>query len=113
MKKNEIVTIYLGFVDASGGKRRPALIRDFDGAVIDVFVITSQYSKKSPRIKRQYFELIEWKELGLNKPSWIDIGTIHRLPTAKIQVKEIAPLPLATLQRLNDFIEAFNKAKEN
>lgn len=39
-----------------------------------VFRITSKFANKSSTIKKQYYEIKDWKEAGLKKPSWIDIG---------------------------------------
>lgn len=55
--------------------------------------ITSQYSSKSESIKQKYFRIIDWSEVGLRKPSWVDTINILRFsPSALSYFRVIGKL---------------------
>lgn len=105
MKRNEIVTVYVAFKD--GGKRRPILVVSDKKDRVEFFGITSQYENKSEKIKSVYFPITEWKEAGLQKQSWIDVGTLKAIPKSKenITFKKVGMLSVNDMKRLNRFIE--------
>ena len=56
------------------------------GNHLSIYNITS----KNPYYKYNksgyaYFSITEWKEAGLNKPSWIDTNTIYNIKTSDVE----------------------------
>ena len=82
MRTNDLVSLYVSFVETNGGKSRPVLIRRVSEQTVEAFKITSQYEKKSAYIKQQYYPIQDWQSAGLKKPSWVDLGNIYRFPKA-------------------------------
>ena len=58
MRTNDLVSLYVSFVETNGGKSRPVLIRRVSEQTVEAFKITSQYEKKSAYIKQQYYPII-------------------------------------------------------
>ena len=46
MRTNDLVSLYVSFVETNGGKSRPVLIRRVLEQTVEAFKITSQYEKK-------------------------------------------------------------------
>lgn len=75
--------LYIAYVDwGHSGKSRPVVVLARDTQLVSAFSITTQYENKSDHIKAQYMPIKKWKEAGLNKPSYIDVGRIIKLPTS-------------------------------
>lgn len=55
MDTNDIVTLWVGYVNSKHGKPRSALIVDNLGKKVKYYLITSKYENKSEYIKQQYF----------------------------------------------------------
>lgn len=64
MRTNDLVSLYVSFVETNGGKSRPILIRRVSEQTVEAFKITSQYEKKSPYIKQQYYPIQDWQSAG-------------------------------------------------
>lgn len=110
---DDIVVTFIGFSANNGGKTRPAaVILDTEDTLI-VYPITSKYTNKSPKIKRQYFQIIDWKSSGLTKPSWIDIGNKVELSKRSIETHKIGSLTFSDIKRLRIFISDFHRTKKN
>jgi len=77
MNTNDVILVYIKFKDKHGGKQRPALLYSKHNNYIEIMSITSKYENKSEKIKRNYYPINNWREAGLKKESWIDIGNIH------------------------------------
>ncbi|RND43152.1 hypothetical protein FAM18110_02926 [Lacticaseibacillus paracasei] len=92
MRTNDLVSLYVSFVETNGGKSRPVLIRKVSEQTIEAFKITSKYQNKSAYIKQQYYPIKDWQAAGLKKPSWVDLGNIYRFPKAGLNFKEIGHL---------------------
>ncbi|RND65061.1 hypothetical protein FAM18123_00268 [Lacticaseibacillus paracasei] len=92
MRTNDLVSLYVSFVETNGGKSRPVLIRKVSEQTIEAFKITSKYQNKSAYIKQQYYPIKDWQAAGLKKPSWVDLGNICRFPKAGLNFKEIGHL---------------------
>ncbi|URW72434.1 hypothetical protein MU859_11065 (plasmid) [Lactobacillus kefiranofaciens subsp. kefirgranum] len=45
MRTNDLVSLYVSFVETNGGKSRPVLIRRVSEQTVEAFKITSQYEK--------------------------------------------------------------------
>jgi len=89
----------------SGGKSRPVLAYIIDGDKFYFYQITTQYENKSTTIKNQYFKITDWQQAGLNKPSYIDIGTLLKLPLSVTKNKSpIGKLTQADKKRLLEFL---------
>ncbi|HAQ6469939.1 type II toxin-antitoxin system PemK/MazF family toxin [Enterococcus faecalis] len=111
MKPNEIVTVYVAFTDKNDGKRRPILVVSDKEDRVEFFGITSQYEKKSDRIKRVYFPISEWEKAGLKKQSWIDVGSLKAIPKSRenISFKKVGMLSASDTKKLNRFIERLQR----
>ncbi|HFD1725296.1 TPA: hypothetical protein QFM54_001869 [Enterococcus faecium] len=110
---NDIISLYVAYVDGSGGKKRPVLVRQTSGNKIDVFRITSKFSNKSFFIKQQYFKIDDWKQAGLNKASWVDLGSIKSFDLNKVSYDSIGALSTQDVKRISEFSDSFikNRAK--
>lgn len=103
MRTNDLVSLYVSFVETNGGKSRPVLIRRVLEQTVEAFKITSQYEKKSAYIKQQYYPIQDWQSAGLKKPSWVDLGNIYRFPKAGLNFKEIGHLSKLDQNKISDF----------
>ena len=74
------------------GKRRPVLIFSQREDKVTVFKITTQYQHKSETVRRNLFEITDWKSSGLSKPSFIDIGGLIVMPMALVGAYPIGKL---------------------
>lgn len=100
----DILTATIAFSDGTGAKRRPALVIANNEEVIRTYRITSQYSRKSSYIRSKYFEIKEWEEAGLIKPSWIDTVQLYDLDIELVQVRLIGKLTEYDQQRFEKFL---------
>lgn len=103
MRTNDLVSLYVSFVETNGGKSRPVLIRRVSEQTVEAFKITSQYEKKSAYIKQQYYPIQDWQSAGLKKPSWVDLGNIYRFLKAGLNFKEIGHLSKLDQNKISDF----------
>lgn len=103
MRTNDLVSLYVSFVETNGGKSRPVLIRRVSEQTVEAFKITSQYEKKSAYIKQQYYPIQDWQSAGLKKPFWVDLGNIYRFPKAGLNFKEIGHLSKLDQNKISDF----------
>ena len=89
----------------SGSKKRPVLVLLINDNSILVYPITTQYENKSKTIQAQYFKINEWAQAGLARQSYIDTGTLIKLPLSVIRSKKpIGQLTLADKQKLLEFL---------
>jgi len=89
METNEIAIVYLAFTQSSGGKRRPVIVIDDFSKDLLCYPVTTKYAEKSTRIRKNYLEIVDWQAANLNKPSWIDVGTMYRLDkTLQMKIKK-------------------------
>jgi len=108
MNRNDVATMYIGFENRPGGKRRPVLILRDNVDELTLFKITSQYRNKSDNIKKQYYKIIDWHEAGCYKPSYIDIGELVSLDKAIVtSITKIGQLSTRDIKGLNVFITNF------
>jgi len=104
MNPFEIFIIYLSW--GGGGKSRPVLAYLIDGKSVSIYQITSQYGKKSKKVKANYYKINDWAKAGLDKQSYIDIGTLIKLPLSAINGKTIiGKLSENDKQNLIDILE--------
>jgi hypothetical protein len=81
------------------------LVLQIKGESILIFPITTQYENKSKAIKASYFKITDWIQAGLAKQSYIDTGTLIKLPLSVIDNKKIiGQLTKSDKQRLLDFL---------
>ncbi|WP_076461411.1 type II toxin-antitoxin system PemK/MazF family toxin [Limosilactobacillus caccae] len=107
MKINEIYTAYVSW--GSDGKRRPVLVIEDTKRNVFCYKITSKFAQKSAKIKRNYFPLSDWRQEGLVKQSYVDIGNIFKLSKEKITFKFVGELSLKDMRALTRFIrERYN-----
>ena len=103
MKPFELYITHLSWVD--DGKNRPVLVYVPNGDDIGVYQITTQYSNKSVQIRSKYFEIKDWDKAGLNKPSYIDTGTLIEISAALLAGRTpIGKLTEADKQRFIEFL---------
>ena len=89
----------------TGSKNRPVLVLLLNGGNIFVFPITTQYDKKSEAIRAKYFKINDWIQSGLDRQSYIDTGTLIKLPSSVINTKkQLGKLTTKDKQRLLDFL---------
>ncbi|GAW73166.1 hypothetical protein C5L28_002368 [Lentilactobacillus parakefiri] len=103
MRTNDLISLYVSFVETNGGKSRPVLIRKVSEQTVEAFKITSKYRNKSAYIKQQYYPIKDWKAAGLKKPSWVDLGNLYRFPKAGLNFKEIGHLSQIDQNKISDF----------
>jgi hypothetical protein len=105
MKPFDIFIVYLSW--GSDGKSRPVLAFVVDDNSVDVYPITSQYENKSEAIRAQYFKISDWAQAGLDKQSYVDIGTLITLPLSAFKNKPpIGRLTENDKQRLFAFLSS-------
>ena len=103
MRTNDLVSLYVSFVETNGGKSRPVLIRKVSEQTVEAFKITSKYQNKSAYIKQQYYPIKDWQAAGLRKPSWVDLGHLYRFPKVDLNYKEIGHLSKLDQNKIADF----------
>ena len=95
--------IHIAYVSwDSDGKRRPVLVLSSNQKEAAVFQITSQCNNKSAVIQTQYIAIDDWRQAGLAKQSYIDVGRIIDLPIATVQPTPIGTLSKKDLRKLLD-----------
>jgi len=101
-----IFDIFIAYVSwDNNGKHRPVLVIEQQEAILSVFNITTQYAGKSKSVQRNYFKIIDWRQAGLDKQSFIDTSTIRDLPKNVWTGKTpIGNLTEADIQRLLEFL---------
>lgn len=112
MNTSDIGFAYVSFNGAPGqGKSRPVFLLAVFEHEIEFFSISSKYEEKSDYIKAQYFEIKDWQEIGLDKPSWIDIGSRRRVLIEEVGFDFVGTLPVVAIQDLEQFIIDYNNKK--
>ena len=98
--------IFIGYLSwGTGGKSRPVLVLMTGENHASVFPITTRYAKKSDAVRAKYFELSDWKQEGLDSPSYVDTGTLITLPLSAVQNKTpIGKLTVHDKRRLLAFL---------
>jgi hypothetical protein len=85
--------IYIAYVSwGTDGKRRPVVIYFKHNGKVSVFRVTSQYQNKSDAVRSKYMAITDWQQTGLDKPSYIDMSAIIKLPVATIDPASIGKL---------------------
>lgn len=108
IESNEVVGIYVTFLNKKGGKRRPILILKYGNEKIEFFPIMSKYSNKSVKIKQQYYPIHNWKKVGLKKLSHIDIGRRFELDLKNAgKIVKIGKLDVEDINGLAKFVNNF------
>ena len=99
--------IFITFVSwGSGGKSRPVLVLLLNGNSVTVYPITTQYENKSETIRANYYKMNDWAESGLSKQSYIDTGTLIKLPLSVTKNKNpVGRLTIAEKQSLLEFLQ--------
>lgn len=90
------------------GKVRSVLLLQMTKSGMKVFRITSKYSTKSAKIQKRYYEIQDWKEAGLDRPSWIDIGEAACFNLENLHPKRIGALSEKDINSLAAFIENYD-----
>lgn len=102
MRINEIYTAYVSW--GVSGKRRPVLVIEDRENNVFCYKITSKFSQKSEKIKRNYFPLKDWYQEGLVKQSYVDVGNIAKLSKEEIKFNFVGELSLRDIEALIRFI---------
>jgi len=94
--------IYVARVSWAGGsKERPVLIKETTANGVVVYAITTQYTNKSRSIRSNYCEIIDWKEAGLDKQSYIDTNRTITLPLSSVDINnQVGTLTMNDIKRL-------------
>jgi len=89
----------------SGSKNRPVLVLLINNDSIFVYPITTQYENKSEAVRIRYFKINDFIQAGLDRQSYINTGTLIKLPLSVIDNKKpIGRLTAADKQRLLEFL---------
>ncbi|VDG19721.1 hypothetical protein [Lactiplantibacillus mudanjiangensis] len=112
MKINDLVSLYVSYIEGPGGKKRPVLVRKVSKDRVMAFKITTKYAHKSKFIQQQYYKIQDWKIVGLNRPSWIDVGNVYSFPKVGLTFKKIGQLTVRDQIDLDKFNVKF-KEKRN
>lgn len=105
IERNDVVAVYVAFTDKPGGKRRPILVIRFVGDNVYFFSLTSQYAKKSATVKAHYYPLVDWRQTGLTKPTYVDVGQQRLARVADLQkIVSIGRLTLRDQRGLTEFV---------
>lgn len=108
MNENDILTAFVSYTGKDGqGKKRSVLLIAKDYHLLYVFRMTSKFENKSEVIRKQYYPIAKWKEAGLRKPSYIDIGEARTIDSEKIKAFRIGHLALEDQLGLTNFIKKF------
>lgn len=70
-------------------------------------VFTLHYANKSSKIKKRYYEIKDWKEAGLKKPSWTDVGKAISFDLKDLNPKRIGTLTRKDIKSLAVFIQNY------
>jgi len=99
--------VFIAYVSwDGGGKSRPVLAYLTDEKNISVYQITTQYEQKSKIIQANYYKINDWADAGLEKQSYIDTGTLIKLPVSVINEKTpLGKLSDKDKQKLIDTLE--------
>jgi hypothetical protein len=79
---------YLGetFSKIDGAQNHYAIVIDNRKIFSLAFnLLTSQYDEKSEKIKLHYYPIIDWKEAGLKKQTYVDILSLVEYDIAQIR----------------------------
>lgn len=107
-KSDDILILYVSFVDSNGGKKRPVLVVETSDDAFTFFSLTTKYDKKSDKIKKQYYKIKKWKKAGLLKQTYVDIGKVREISfKSKIDFYKIGELSTDNIIGLSEFIEKF------
>ena len=110
MATGDIFYVRVAFSDGSGSKRRYTVeIAQQRVSVVLLDAITSKYNQKSDFIKLQYYPIIDWREAGLKKPSYIDIMSYFPANPATIQANQTGQLTERDLSELTKFIQSYDQ----
>lgn len=109
IKENDLAVAFVAYEDANNGKKRPIFVAESSSSATMVLKITSQYANKSPRIKKQLYEVKDWQRSGLAKPSWIDVSKIIKLSNKDFTLSKIGTLTTNDKRGLSSFIDDYSK----
>jgi hypothetical protein len=87
MKPFDIFIVYLSW--GSAGKSRPVLVLAVYDEYVKIYRITTQYENKGRAIRSKYFEILDWKQAGLDKQSYIDTNDTFELSRSAIAGKKV------------------------
>jgi len=98
--------LHIAFVSwGTDGKTRPVVILSLTSAKVTALGITSQYDNKSTTVRTKYLPIHDWKQAGLHKPSYIDIGNRVVLPLKNVYSPNIGKLSEKDIMSLLEAIE--------
>lgn len=106
MEVYSVLIARVQYADGIGSKVRAAVVIKFNDQIIRTYRITSQYENKQEAIKQQYFEIIDWYQAKLKKPSWIDTVQYYDLENEGVRIKIIGKLTDRDIERLIEFLKA-------
>lgn len=105
IRTNDIVSVFITFVDSNDGKKRPALVLKVEKESLTILRLTTKYKNKSNKIKAQYYPIKDWQEAGLVRKSYIDVGSVIQIDkTTQKKVYKIGSLTTRDIKCLSQFI---------
>lgn len=110
MQPMDIYIADVPFDEENGSKARPALVLRVQNGWVNVFKVTSQYQKKSAKIRQLYYPICEWKQAGLKKKSYVDTHRTYSLPEKFIfSRRPIGKLTELDRIKLFEFIQSIQR----
>lgn len=104
LQTGDLALVYMPFGWRKGGKVRPVLVVDINDEYVECYAITSQYEKKSAKIRSHYFPIKSFKKVGLDKQSYVDTVKTYKVSRQSSHFKRIGYFNHKLLQRLVEFI---------
>jgi hypothetical protein len=102
--------LYIAYVSwtapgENSGKYRPVIVLSQNNNIISTYKITTRYTAKSKYIQSQYFPINDWRQAGLNKPSYIDTIEIKMFNTDDfINIRPIGLLSTSDIIQFQAFL---------
>jgi len=112
MSVGDIYRIFVAFGDTQQGKERYTVeVGQVKLGLVVLDSITSKYTNKSEFIKKQYYPIKDWRQAGLQKPSYIDIKSSYTYEIHEVikHGKFTGQLTLRDVQDLAEFIKTYKQ----
>lgn len=108
------VKVFFSLLNTGKSKRRPVLVIGHRDGTLTFLALTLKFEKKSPMIKLQYYALVDWKTVGLNKPTFVDVLSARKVRIELLdQVVPIGQLTNRDTNNLTAFIKSYQQRLSN
>lgn len=108
------VKVFFSFLNEGKSKRRPVLVIGHEDGTLTFLALTSKFEEKSPMIKLQYYALVDWKTVGLNKSTFVDVLSARKVRIELLdQIVPIGQLTNRDKENLVAFIKTYQMRLSN